>query len=320
MSADVDSLEGEQGNLDQSSAVRCCVNFYGTSDLTKSYGKSVDAAEVLPLWLGGDLSTHRAQHILASPLNWVTPSAAPTLLIHGTEDPYVNIEQAVFMHARLQAVNVDVEFLKIDGAGHGFKGQQKLQADQAMLRFFTTHLKDTAVQQAADAKVPKPEELDSDPSKSANGILLTEQTLTFGEGQSSPAETIESASWLTGNYSGDGFGGTIEECWGPHSSGSMLGTFRLVNDGALNFSEFFILEEHEGGLRLRLKHFDKEFDGWEDKDKFVEFPLVRIEKGKLFFKGLTYVKENDGNVTVYLAMRRKDGTFNQVTLPLKRTN
>ena len=32
----------------------CVVNFYGPSDFTKSYGKRVDAAEVLPLWLGGD--------------------------------------------------------------------------------------------------------------------------------------------------------------------------------------------------------------------------------------------------------------------------
>ena len=42
---------------DQSSRVACVVNVYGPSDFTKSYGKSVDAAEVLPLFLGGDLET-----------------------------------------------------------------------------------------------------------------------------------------------------------------------------------------------------------------------------------------------------------------------
>ena len=72
----------------------CVVNFYGPSDFTKSYGKSVDAAEVLPLFLGGNLETARAQHIRASPLYWVTPNAAPTLCIHGTEDKYVAHEQA----------------------------------------------------------------------------------------------------------------------------------------------------------------------------------------------------------------------------------
>ena len=65
------------------------MNFFGPSDFTKSYGKSVDAAEVLPLWLGGNLETAHALHIQASPLYWVTPDAAPTLCIHGTKDNYV---------------------------------------------------------------------------------------------------------------------------------------------------------------------------------------------------------------------------------------
>jgi hypothetical protein len=39
---------------------------------------------VLPLFLGGDLTTKTREHIAASPLYWVTPDAAPTLCIHGT--------------------------------------------------------------------------------------------------------------------------------------------------------------------------------------------------------------------------------------------
>jgi acetyl esterase/lipase len=37
-------FEGEGGNPEFSSRVNCVVNYYGPSDLTKSYGKSVDAA------------------------------------------------------------------------------------------------------------------------------------------------------------------------------------------------------------------------------------------------------------------------------------
>ena len=76
VTAGIQQFEGE-GNLDQSSAVTCVVNFFGPSDLTKSYGKSVDAAEVLPLFFGGNLDTKRREHILASPIYWVTPLAAP---------------------------------------------------------------------------------------------------------------------------------------------------------------------------------------------------------------------------------------------------
>jgi acetyl esterase/lipase len=128
-------------NRDQSSRVNCVVDVYGPTDFTKSYGKSVDAAEVLPLFLGGNLETARHQHIIASPLNWVTPDAAPTLIIHGTEDKYVAYEQATWLIERLKSVDVDSELLTLQGAGHGFKGADAEQASQAMFAYFDKHLK-----------------------------------------------------------------------------------------------------------------------------------------------------------------------------------
>jgi len=137
----VREFEGEGGNAGQSSGVVCVVNEYGPSDFTKSYGKSVDAAEVLPLFLGGNLETARQRHIQSSPLNWVTPNAAPTLILHGTEDKYVAYEQGVWMRDRLQACGVEVELLTFEGAGHGFKGADADKAEQARLAFFEKHLK-----------------------------------------------------------------------------------------------------------------------------------------------------------------------------------
>ena len=129
------------GNLDQSSAVTCVVNYYGPSDLTKSYGRSVDAAEVLPLFFGGALDTKLKEHVRGSPLYWVTPNAAPTLIIHGTEDKYVNYEQAGWMVDKLKAAQVEVELLTLPGAGHGFKGTDAEKAEAAMTAFFDRHLK-----------------------------------------------------------------------------------------------------------------------------------------------------------------------------------
>jgi acetyl esterase/lipase len=142
LTGDVKTFDGaEGGNLDKSSAVSCVVDVYGPSDFTRSYDKSVDAAEVLPLFLGGDLQTARHRHILASPLYWVTPRAAPTLAIHGTEDKYVAYEQATWLVDRLRGADVDVELLTLKGAGHGFKGEDAKQAQDAMFAFFDKHLK-----------------------------------------------------------------------------------------------------------------------------------------------------------------------------------
>jgi acetyl esterase/lipase len=141
VTADVKEFEGDGGNASQSSRVSCVVNVYGPSDFTKSYGKSVDAAEVLPLFLGGNLEMARQQHIKASPLYWVTPQAAPTLCIHGTEDKYVAHEQAVWLIDRLKAVGVEAELLTLEGAGHGFKDKDAQTAEKALIAFFNKHLK-----------------------------------------------------------------------------------------------------------------------------------------------------------------------------------
>ena len=141
VTGDVKAFEGKGGNAEFSSAVRCVVNFYGPSDFTKSYGKSVDAAEVLPLFLGGNLEQARQRHIEASPLYWVTPRAAPTLCIHGTEDKYVAHEQAVWLVDRLRAAGVEAQLMTLPGAGHGFQGGDAQRAELAMFLFFATHLK-----------------------------------------------------------------------------------------------------------------------------------------------------------------------------------
>jgi len=141
VTAHVPEFEGTGGNPEQSSSVACVVNFFGPSDFTKSYGKSVDAAVVLPMWLGGSLETARELHIRASPLYWVTPDAAPTLCVHGTNDKYVAYEQAVWLVDRLKAAVVEADLFTLNGAGHGFKGNDAKLADQALFDFFDKKLK-----------------------------------------------------------------------------------------------------------------------------------------------------------------------------------
>jgi acetyl esterase/lipase len=141
VTGNVPEFEGDGPNRDQSSRVQVVVDYFGPSDLTKSYGRSVDAGEVLPLFLGGDLAHSRAMHLRASPLNWVTPDAAPTLAIQGTKDRYVNYEQSVWIVDRLLAAGVEAELETMEGADHGFKGADAERADKRMMGFFDRYLK-----------------------------------------------------------------------------------------------------------------------------------------------------------------------------------
>jgi acetyl esterase/lipase len=134
----VAEFEGPGPNQDRSSRVQAVVNFYGPTDLTKSYepGKSVDAAEVLPMFLGGDLEHNRPAHVRASPLQWVSPNDAATLTIHGTKDTYVAYEHAQWLAERLEAAGVPTKLETIEGAGHGFKDADLDRANAAMVAWF----------------------------------------------------------------------------------------------------------------------------------------------------------------------------------------
>jgi acetyl esterase/lipase len=135
-------FEGDCGHADQSSKVQAVINFYGPADLVQSMipGKSVDAAKVLPLWLG-DLETNKARYVEASPITYVGKDSAPTLILHGTKDTYVAYEQSPQLIEKLKAAGVDAELVTLEGAGHGFKGDDAAKAEAAMLAFLAKHLR-----------------------------------------------------------------------------------------------------------------------------------------------------------------------------------
>jgi acetyl esterase/lipase len=136
--ADADRLAPNDAR--QSCRVNCVVNIYGPNNFTGNY-PNPNVQNVIRLFQGGDLEHLRHQYILASPFYWVTPDAAPTLIIHGTKDDVVPLEQGELMYQRLKEAGVEVEFLPIEGAGHGFGGADAEKVDAAMYDWLEKHLK-----------------------------------------------------------------------------------------------------------------------------------------------------------------------------------
>lgn len=98
----------------------------------------------------------------------------------------------------------------------------------------------------------------------------------------------------------------------------MVGTFRMVKDDSLTFSEFFYLIQTEQGTVLRVKHFNPDFTGWEEKDKSVDFPLIKVEGKTAWFHGLTYATQPDGSLRVFVAMKSKDDSFREAQFHFQR--
>jgi hypothetical protein len=129
-------------------------------------------------------------------------------------------------------------------------------------------------------------------------------TLRLTPGTARPAATLADMAWLVGRWKGTGPGGVSEEIWADPIGGVMMGMYRLVIDGKPSFYEFMHLSEEQGSLALKLKHFNPDLTAWEEKDRFVTFPLVKLGTEEAFFNGLTFRLTPEGRLEIFLALQQ----------------
>lgn len=141
-------------------------------------------------------------------------------------------------------------------------------------------------------------------------------TMTLGTSKS-PSATLNDMAWLAGHWRGEAFGGITEEVWTPPLGGSMMCSFKLVSDGKVKFYELVTLTEEAGTLMLRLKHFHGDLKGWEEKDKTIDFPLVKVEGNRVYFDGMTFERKSDGDMNVFVMIGQK-GKEEEVVFPYRK--
>ena len=113
-------------------------------------------------------------------------------------------------------------------------------------------------------------------------------------------------SWLTGRWVGEEREPFSEESWGAAAGDSMVGTWRLVAKGSTKLFELLTLLEEDGGVTLRLRHFDRRAVAWEEKDAPVALPLVATGRSLAVFEG------KEGDVFVRLTYRREGKSLTAV--------
>ena len=149
-------------------------------------------------------------------------------------------------------------------------------------------------------------------------VQQTANTLKLADGAKRPKATLKELGMLVGHWQGDFLGSKAEEVWLEPAGGSMIGMFRIFSDKAPMFYEFWAVVEEEGSVTMKLKHFNPDMTGWEEKDKMVNFRLVKFDKDNLWFEGLTYSRQKDGSIRGYVAIGAKDGTIKEESFVLKR--
>ena len=120
-----------------------------------------------------------------------------------------------------------------------------------------------------------------------------------------PKATLADFGWLTGHWTGPALGGLSEEVWSDANGGSMMGMYRLVKDGRIVFYELLTLVEEGDSVVLRLKHFNADLTGWEEKAEVREFPLVSLTPTEAAFDGMTFDHSQANRLAVRLLIGDK---------------
>ncbi|MFS8066245.1 MAG: alpha/beta hydrolase [Byssovorax sp.] len=105
-------------------AIRGVVALYAPSDLNWSWAHPtnplvLDSPKTLGEYLGGTPAEVKAQFDAASAIDFVGPGSPPALLIHGTRDEMVFVEQSHRVAQRLSEAKVAHALLELPWATHG---------------------------------------------------------------------------------------------------------------------------------------------------------------------------------------------------------
>jgi acetyl esterase/lipase len=114
------ALPDERGDDGVSSRVQAVVSFYAPSDLPRLMETRRLPHEPARVFLGDAVSGRDDAATEASPIAYVTPDDPPVLLVHGSDDAWVPLEQSVRLAEALDRAGVRNRLIILDGARHGF--------------------------------------------------------------------------------------------------------------------------------------------------------------------------------------------------------
>jgi dipeptidyl aminopeptidase/acylaminoacyl peptidase len=91
--------------------------------------------------LGGVVMDQPEKAKAVSALHQVSKDDVPFLILHGTADPGVPVDQSERLHAALKAAGVESTLKLIPGAGHGGKEFDSTESRALIQGFLDKHLK-----------------------------------------------------------------------------------------------------------------------------------------------------------------------------------
>lgn len=129
--------------------LRAVVSVYGPTDLAWAHAHPfvpdvVDGVDALETYLGGTPATAPDAYRLATPQHWLRGPVPPTLLVQGTGERCVRMQNLDRLEAALRAAGDSVRALRVPFADHGFDvrpgGFGEQLARGVIVEFLRAHL------------------------------------------------------------------------------------------------------------------------------------------------------------------------------------
>lgn len=143
-SSDVPELAGKSGHPGVSSRVQCVVNLYGPTDMTTEYARNISQTNsAVSQFFTGTYKEQPDAYAAGSPLKYVTSDDPPTLILHGTVDALVPINQADILAKKLTEQQVPYVYDRLPGWPHAMDVAKPVNERCVwyMERFFARFLK-----------------------------------------------------------------------------------------------------------------------------------------------------------------------------------
>lgn len=131
------------------------------------------------------------------------------------------------------------------------------------------------------------------------------------------AVSLSDLAFLQGDWVSDRSGFVIEESWTDEKGGVILGTSRGVQDDAVRFLRFAVVETVGEDVIMRFKRYNHDYSSWETDGPSV-MRLVRADRQQIVFDAtdpgsdvqrIVYRRRDDGGVDVVANRTDENGPY-----------
>ena len=155
-------------------------------------------------------------------------------------------------------------------------------------------------------------------------VVVPDQQQAAGETHTAPPNhlpppaKIEDLAWIAGEWVGPGISGEAREIYSTPTGGAIAGHFVQMSANGIAFYELITIVPEGGSLAYRLKHFNADLTGWEEKNEVRSFALVAREGDAWYFDGLTVRRDGADGMIGAVKVRMKDGTEREFVIRYRR--